>query len=421
MNNHRINSNNSKRQSLQTNSNTIEPTVTNSRKLAHFFYRIQAGGGQAGYLYNLHQLEQEDSSFCVVFNEKIDHRNKQETDLFVKFDRLYLPRFLKAFLHYFYYYLSLVFGLNLKRDYFVKLKEYDRIVFHSVKELAQFRRSRYFHSHQQLYTMLHTPVSFSEEHCDVVSTQHRTPWFYRFFLKRLSLQEIKQYELADGIIVACKAATSGYFYYNENLRNRFQQLPFYELASGLKALEIKTERTKMRENLSIKASEKAVCFVGRYNEHKGLDIYNKLVEKITAKHENIRFFSAGSGHLKPAGEVIENLGFRSDIADVIHAMDLIVNCNRYSYFDLLLLEAMSLGKAVLASDRGGNRCIAERTKGIQLFSIEHLDDAVDFIQNTTSEELYQMGIENYESFQKNFSEMPFYQRHENFAVKTQER
>ncbi|MEL6944425.1 MAG: hypothetical protein AAFO82_17325, partial [Bacteroidota bacterium] len=228
----------------------------------------------------MHQLEQEDSPFTVVFNEKIDHRNKQETNLFLKFERLLLPKFLKAFLHYTYYYLSLAFGLNLKRDYFVKLAKYDRIVFHSVKELAQFRRSTHFHSHQQLYTMLHTPVSFSEEHCDVVSTQYQTRWFYRFFLRRLSLQEIKQYELADGLLIACKEAVSGYFYYDEKLKNRFQQLAFYELASGLKALETQTERTKMRENLGIKATEKAVCFIGRYNEHKGLDIYNKFVQKI---------------------------------------------------------------------------------------------------------------------------------------------
>lgn len=378
------------------------------------------GGGQAGYLYNLHQLEQEDSPFAVIFNEKIDHRNKQETNLFVKFDRLYLPRFLKAFLHYLYYYLSLVIGLNLKRDYFVKLAEYDRIIFHSVKELAQFRRSRYFHSHQQLYTMLHTPVSFSEEHCDVVSTQHRTRWFYRFFLKQLSLQEIKQYELADGLIVACKTATSAYFYYDKKLRNRFQQLAFHELYSGLKALEIKTERTKMRENLTIKATEKSVCFVGRYNEHKGLDIYNELVQQAAFQQGNIRFFSAGAGHLIPDNDKIENLGFRSDIADVINAMDLIVNCNRYSYFDLLLLEAMSLGKAILASDRGGNKCIAKKTEGIQLFSVEQLKDGVDFIQNTTLEELHQMGTENRKSFNENFSEVPFYQRHTNFAAKTQQ-
>lgn len=331
-----------------------------------------------------------------------------------------MPRFLKAFLHYFYYYLSLALGLNLKRDYFVKLAEYDRIVFHSVKELAQFRRSRYFHSHQQLYAMLHTPVSFSEEHCDVVSIQHQTRWFYRFFLKRLSLQEIKQYELADGIIVACKAATAAYFYYDENLRKRFQQLPFYELWSGLKALEIETERTKMRENLGIKATEKAVCFVGRYNEHKGLNIYNEIAREVAAKSQSIRFFSAGAGHLHPASEMVENLGFRSDIADVIHAMDLLVNCNRYSYFDLLLLEAMSLGKPILVSDRGGNNCIAEQTKGIQLFSIEQLGDAADFIQSATLEQLHQMGTENRESFEENFSEMPFYQRHANFAAKTQQ-
>ncbi|MEM8524710.1 MAG: glycosyltransferase [Bacteroidota bacterium] len=364
-------------------------------------------------------MEQPDSPFTVVFNEKIDHRDKQDTNLFVRFERLYLPKFLKAFLHYFYYHLSLKFGLNLKRDYFVQLSKYNCIVFHSVKELAQFRRSKHFHSHQQLYTMLHTPVSFSEEHCDVVSTQHQTSWFYRFFLKRLSLQEIKQYELADGILVACNAATAAYFQYDQNLRNRFLSLDFYELSSGLKALEMTTKYTKMRENLGLSASDKAVCFVGRYNEHKGLDTYNKIVQQITDNQQYICFFSAGSGHLNPTTEITD-LGFRSDIADVIGAMDLIVNCNRYSYFDLLLLEAMSLGKAILASDRGGNNCIAEHTKGIQLFSIEQLEDAVDFIQKTTSKQLHQMGTENRQSFEENFSEMPFYQRHASFAAKTQE-
>jgi len=268
--------------------------------------------------------------------------------------------------------------------------------------------------------MLHTPVSFSEEHCDVVSTQHQTSRFYRFFLKRLSLQEIKQYELADGIIVACKAATAAYFHYNKSLRKRFQQLDFYELPSGLKALEITIERTRMRENLGIKATEKAVCFVGRYNEHKGLDSYNEIARQLATRQMNVRFFSAGAGHLKPNEEVIEDLGFRSDIADVINAMDLIVNCNRYSYFDLLLLEAMSLGKAILASDCGGNACIAKRTNGIQLFSIEHLKQTANFIQRTELTDLDRMGATNREAFMRDFSETPFYQRHADFAAKTQE-
>ena len=51
----------------------------------------------------------------------------------------------------------------------------------------------------------------------------------------------------------------------------------------------------------------------------------------------------------------------------MNASDVVVIPNRNTYFDLVILEALSLGKIVITSNTGGNIDIAKDTEALVLF------------------------------------------------------
>ena len=57
----------------------------------------------------------------------------------------------------------------------------------------------------------------------------------------------------------------------------------------------------------------------------------------------------------------------------MNAVDVVVIPNRNTYFDLVILEALSYGKIVITSNTGGNLSIASDTKALILFDNTETD------------------------------------------------
>lgn len=121
-------------------------------------------------------------------------------------------------------------------------------------------------------------------------------------------------------------------------------------------------------------------FMGRHNEVKGYDLFCEAVRRAWASGSDIRVVVAGSlgGQGAPVDDRWCELGI-VDPATFFERIDVLVLPNRATFFDLVLLEAMAAGVAVIASDTGGNRTVAARAPGVRLFSpvcAEALEDAL---------------------------------------------
>ncbi|WP_368659894.1 glycosyltransferase family 4 protein [Methanocalculus taiwanensis] len=104
-----------------------------------------------------------------------------------------------------------------------------------------------------------------------------------------------------------------------------------------------------------------VLFVGRIGWQKGPDILLDAIPHVLARREDVRFIFAGKGDMLAAlqersrGLPVQFTGYVSDIEhlELLNAADLICIPSRNEPFGLVLTEAWSAGKGVVASDVGG--------------------------------------------------------------------
>jgi len=110
--------------------------------------------------------------------------------------------------------------------------------------------------------------------------------------------------------------------------------------------------------------------VGRLDDQKGYEYLIRAARRVVDVYPQARFAIAGEGpRREELGRLIERLGlgehfhlcgFQASVADFIAALDLFVSSSRWEGLPLAIVEAMLLGKPVVATDVGGNREIVEQ-------------------------------------------------------------
>ncbi len=120
-----------------------------------------------------------------------------------------------------------------------------------------------------------------------------------------------------------------------------------------------------KKELKIPDGWKSAAIVARLNTVKGHKYFVEAARIIKEEGINAKFFIAGTGDEAEniRKQIIENkleenvvmLGFLNDVALLMNAMDVQVNCSfGTEATSLSLLEGMSLGKPAVVSDFGGN-------------------------------------------------------------------
>jgi glycosyltransferase involved in cell wall biosynthesis len=106
------------------------------------------------------------------------------------------------------------------------------------------------------------------------------------------------------------------------------------------------------------ASEPLVGFVGRLTRQKGVDVLLRAFAQVEKNHPAVRLILAGDGPDRPALMGLARslglrramfLGWRSDAADILADVNLLAIPSRWEGFGLVALEAMALGKPIVAS------------------------------------------------------------------------
>lgn len=132
----------------------------------------------------------------------------------------------------------------------------------------------------------------------------------------------------------------------------------------LKKLDEEQKR-KIRSSYNIEENEKTVGIVGRLEPVKGHEYFLRAAKICLDKGMNIKFLIAGSGGSeteikKMASDlgITENViftGFLKDVAPAVNILDIFINASYGTEASsLAMLEAMSIGIPVIATDFGGN-------------------------------------------------------------------
>ena len=119
----------------------------------------------------------------------------------------------------------------------------------------------------------------------------------------------------------------------------------------------------LRAQLGIDEKAPLVACVARLEMEKDIPCLFDAMESLTATNPGLRCVIVGEGSLKKKlerrletsklGQSVIMTGFRSDAMAVIHACDVFVLPSPIEPFGLVVLEAMALGKAVVAINNGG--------------------------------------------------------------------
>ena len=120
------------------------------------------------------------------------------------------------------------------------------------------------------------------------------------------------------------------------------------------------KRQQMRRKLEIGEQELAVVCVGRFFPQKNHGYLLKVFSEVKKKQQNSRLFLVGQGELEQQirdqvsalglEDSVVFLGSRSDVGDILTAMDAFVFPSLYEGFGTVMIEAQCSALPMLASD-----------------------------------------------------------------------
>lgn len=324
-------------------------------------------GGPVGYNYHLKkQLES-----MNVENIHYIHSNgglTKQSQSFVnniKNKKLqYVAKIIKSVAKKFTY----LYGFSHKSS--VDLTPYDIVHFHSPMDMYMVRDSLKGFKGTIVLTS-HTPTVSHKEIIDVLTEWERRHmmWYY----KKLADIDYYAFMRADYIFFPCEEAEEPYY----NNWDKYEEVKvakrdrYRYLLTGTCQCTAKCSAQDIRSQYNIPNDAFVVSYVGRHNSIKGYDILKEIGEDIFRKHDNVYFLIAGK---EEPMQGLNNkrwieVGWTNDPHSLIAASDVFVLPNRETYFDLVMLEVLSLGSIIIANNTGGNKYFSKtNTNGILLFN-----------------------------------------------------
>ena len=312
----------------------------------------------------------------------------------------------------FYKHYMMLYGGGKKS--LVDLSEYDIIHFHSTRDLFSAKESLEDYKGKVVLTS-HCPIAPYKEELSKLTEWERNHmmWFYK------KLEKIDEYAFkrADYLIFPCEEAEEPYFHTWEKYPEIKQEKKhcYKYLLTGTQRRYPKISREEYRYKNGIPQEAKVLSFVGRHNHIKGYDFLKEIGSKLLSEIPNLYILIGGvEDPLKGLNNSRwKEIGWTNDPHSLIAASDLFILPNKETYFDLVLLEVLSLGVIVLASDTGGNRYFKNQV-GVSFYADE--EDAINKIVELLSLSYEEKEIrqkDNIALFDKYFNDAVFAQNYVN--------
>lgn len=293
----------------------------------------------------------------------------------------------------------------------IDFKEYDIIHFHSSFHL--YREKNKLKDYKGIVILqTHSPLPQYQEYLvDIPQrVKDKVPNLYDLY------EQVDKYayERADYVIFPCQEAEEPYsqnwpFFVEHKAAHPSK---FRYVLTGIPQGKVKENRDSILNKYAIPTDSFVMSYVGRHNTVKGYDILKNIASKAFSKDENIWVVSAGkeSPFQRLDHQRWKEIGYTNDPASLISASDIFVLPNRVTYFDIVMMEILSLGKIVVASRTGGNKFFEkENVKGIFLYDSE--EEAVEIIlkiKNMPSEERKALGQKNMEFYKQRLTVSSMY-------------
>lgn len=293
-----------------------------------------------------------------------------------------------------------------------RFDEYDIVHFHSTIDMYKQRKNLEGYKGKIILTS-HSPIPLTQELYAACATKFERHFFEK---KKAEFEKMDRWSFmnADYIIFPCPEAEEPYFNNWEEYKKikEVKKNCYRYVLTGISPKEVKISKDETRSKYNIGAYDFVVVYVGRHNEVKGYGNLKKLGEKILNNTDNTKFLIAGREG--PLTRLVNpnwiEIGFTKDPYSIISAGDIFILPNNETYFDLVFIEVLSLGKIVVASRTGGNRYYEKAgVKGVFLYNtLNEAEELINKIKNMSNEEKVALEKANKEFYEKNLTGKVFY-------------
>ena len=144
----------------------------------------------------------------------------------------------------------------------------------------------------------------------------------------------------------------------------------------LNGIEPTGPRASVRARLGLHPDEFVLLSTGRLAEQKGLEYLIRAMPLCRESIDPTKVLLAGEGPLRQhlerlaveqrVGDLVQFLGMRDDIADLLHACDLVVLPSLWEGMSISLLEAMAAGKPIITTTIASNLEVTRNGEGALL-------------------------------------------------------
>lgn len=164
------------------------------------------------------------------------------------------------------------------------------------------------------------------------------------------------------IVGVCEAVTESNRRIDPLNRRRYRTI-----YNGIEPLVRPTaeRRDQIRRGLGVPAGATVIGTVGNLRRAKAYPDFLDAIARLAPRHPGLIVLIAGDGPLRAElearsaslglGQYLRWLGRRNDVVEILPAMDVFVLSSRREGFPMAILEAMSAGVPVVATDVGGVR------------------------------------------------------------------
>lgn len=294
----------------------------------------------------------------------------------------------------------------------VDYSSYEAIHFHSTEDLYLHRNALKSYTGRVVLTS-HSPLVYHKELIDRLNPKDAKT--YEEDLKNLAVIDEYAFERADSVIFPCPEAEEPYFHTWEKYQDLRDEHKMHYVPTGIAPVRARTGRKELRAHYGIPEEAFVVTYIGRHNTIKGYDVLQRVASELLTD-EDVWFLVAGKegplfGLDHPRWVEV---GWTNDPYSVIAAADVFVLPNCETYFDLVLLEALSLGQVVVASHTGGNIFFEKfGCPGIQLYDTpEGMVELVRRVQSANEDERTAWRVECKSLYEREFTVETFTQSYD---------
>ena len=354
------------------------------------------------YLYNLKYWlsKTNDKSIDISFLPKKENIIKWGS-LSSIIDKLKKYAFIKMIINYAYVF-KLMISKETKSQ--VDFSEFDIIHFHTTFQYYMCRKILRWYKWKVILTS-HSPMPFFKELLSGL-------WIKSNFIKNL-LEKIDIYAFynADYILFPCEEAEECYYNQwdiyqkiHEDNKDKYLYLPTW-----LIPINIKESKQQLREKYKLKKDDFVLCYVWRHNEVKWYGSLKKIWSRYLKNNDAFFLIAWKEEPLKGLNNDrwIE-IWWTNKPYEIIKCSDVFILPNKETYFDLILLEVLSLWKPIVLTRTWGNKYF-EKFKNSWLFFYDY-DNYEQFnliFKKLSEENLDELWNKNKKIFDENFNSDKF--------------